>query len=61
MPDVRAALRSLRRSPIFAATAMLTLAGGIGGTTIVFSIVRAVLVRPLPFVHPDRLVRIWEI
>jgi putative ABC transport system permease protein len=60
MLDVRAALRSLRRSPIFAATAMLTLAGGIGGTTIVFSIVRAVLVRPLPFAHPDRLVRMWE-
>jgi hypothetical protein len=58
--DLRLAWRSLRRSPAFAASAILTLAIGIGGSTATFSIVDAVLLRPLPFRDPDRLVRIWE-
>ncbi len=58
--DLLVASRSLRRSPIFAATAIATLAFGIGASSAIFSIVHAVLLRPLPFRDPGQLVRIWE-
>jgi putative ABC transport system permease protein len=58
--DLRAALVPMRRAPGFAATAILTLALGVGATTAVFSVVHGVLLRPLPFAAPDRLVRLWE-
>ena len=58
--DVRSALVAMRREPGFAATALLTLALGVGATTAVFSIVHGVLLRPLPYVAADRLVRVWE-
>jgi hypothetical protein len=58
--DLRAALRVLRRSPLFAATAIATLAVGIGASSAIFSLVHAVLLQPLPFREPARLVRIWE-
>lgn len=56
--DLRYALRQLRRAPGFASTTIVTLALGIGATTIVYSIVDAVLLRPLPFPHADRLVEL---
>jgi hypothetical protein len=58
--DLRAALRTLRRSPLFAATAISTLAVGIGASSAIFSLVQAVLLQPLPFREPNRLIRLWE-
>jgi len=58
--DVRYALRLLVRSPALAAAAVVTLALGIGANTAVFSAVHAVILRPLPFAEPDRLVMLWE-
>ncbi len=60
LQDLRHALRSLARSPGFAAVTVLTLALGIGVTTTMFSVVDAVLLEPLPYAEPDRVMTLWE-
>jgi putative ABC transport system permease protein len=56
--DIRYALRSFRRAPGFTLVALITLALGIGGTTAIFSIVDGVLLRPLPYSDPGRILRV---
>jgi putative ABC transport system permease protein len=60
MRDVRHGVRLLLRTPGFAIAALLTLALGIGATAAIFSVVRTVMLEPLPYREPDRLVAIWE-
>src|SRR5574338_447014 len=60
MSDVRLALRSLRRSPLFAAVAILSLALGIGANTAIFTLLDQILLRKLPVTEPDRLVMLYQ-
>ncbi len=57
--DLRFAVRLLGRAPLFTAAAVVTLGLGIGGNTLVFSLLEAVVLRPLPYADPDRLFMLW--
>ena len=59
--DARYAVRLLAGTPGFAAIAVITLALGIGANTAIFSLVYGVLIRPLPFAEPERLVQLWHV
>ena len=61
MQDLRYALRSLLRAPAFSLAAVLTLGLGIGSATAVFSMLEGVVLRPLPYTEPDRLVTLWGV
>jgi predicted permease len=61
LADLRHALRTLRRAPAFALATALTLALGLGAITTLFTAVRGVLLRPLPFPHPEQLVQLAEV
>ena len=59
--DLRFAIRQCRRSPGYAIATALTLALGIGATTAIFTVVNGVLLRALPYPHPDRVVQLWQL
>jgi predicted permease len=58
--QLRQVLRRLRRAPMFTAITLLTLAIGVGANTVIFSVVEGVLLKPLPYPHPEQLIGVWH-
>jgi hypothetical protein len=58
--QLRQVLRRLGRSPLFTAITLITLAAGIGANTVIFSVLEGVLLKPLPYPHPDELIGVWH-
>jgi predicted permease len=61
LQDLPFAFRVLRKNPVFTLVAFITLTLGIGATTVIFSVVYEVLLRPLPYENPDQIIRLWEV
>ena len=61
LSDLRFSLRTLRLNPAFSAAAIVVLALGIGANTAIFSVVNAVILRPLPFDDPSRIMQVWHV
>lgn len=60
LTQLRHVLRRLRNAPLFTAITLLTVAAGVGGNTVVFSVLESVLLKPLPYPHPEELVAVWH-
>src|ERR1700740_827568 len=58
--QIRQVLRRLGRAPLFTAITLITLAAGIGANTVIFSVLEGVLLKPLPYPHPDELIGVWH-
>ncbi|HLW76052.1 MAG TPA: ABC transporter permease, partial [Bryobacteraceae bacterium] len=58
--QLRQVLRRLARAPLFTAITLITLAAGIGANTVIFSVLQGVLLKPLPYPHPDELIGVWH-
>src|SRR5208282_4494237 len=61
MGHLKQVFRRLAHAPLFTAITLITLAAGVGGNTVVFSVLESVLLKPLPYPHPDELIGVWHI
>src|ERR1043166_9002524 len=57
--QIKQVVRRLGRAPLFAAVILITVAIGVGANTVIFSVVEGVLLKPLPYKEPDRLIGVW--